>query len=131
MRLLLDTHVLVIWCSNPETLSAAQQHALQTIGESNPALVADISLWEIAVLSSSGRLGFDLPLREWLTRAVAPPLVRVAEITPEIATEVTLMDEWENRDPADRLIVATARVLGARLITNDGLIRESGLVAVI
>jgi PIN domain nuclease of toxin-antitoxin system len=131
VRILLDTHALVIWCSNPETLSAAQQHALHTIGEADPALVADISLWEIAVLTSSGRLRLDLPLREWLTRAVAPPLVRVAEITPEVANEVTLLGDWENRDPADRLIVATARVLGARLITNDPLIRESGLVTVL
>jgi PIN domain nuclease of toxin-antitoxin system len=131
MRILLDTHALVIWCSDPTGLSAAQQHAVRTIGETNPAFVADISLWEIAVLTSSGRLRLELPLREWLTRAVAPPIVRVAEITPEVAREVTLLDDWENRDPADRLIVATARVLGARLVTNDQLIRESGLVAVV
>ncbi|MFW6232282.1 MAG: type II toxin-antitoxin system VapC family toxin [Spirochaetota bacterium] len=131
MRLLLDTHSLVTWCAAPGELSAAQQHAVHTIGETNPALVADISLWEIFVLNSSGRLRLDLPLRDWLTRAVAPPLVRTVEITPEIAHEVALLDEWENRDPADRLIVATARVFAARIVTSDRLIRDSGLVAVV
>lgn len=131
MRLLLDTHALITWCAAPTELSAAQQHAVRTISETNPAFVSDISLWEVSALYSAGRLRLDLPLREWLTRAVAPPLARVVEITPEIAHEVALLHEWENRDPADRLLVATARTLGARVMTDDRLIRESGLVAVV
>lgn len=111
--------------------SAAQQHAVRTIGEANPAFVANISIWEISALTTGGRLRLDLPLREWLTRAIAPPLVRVVEITPEVAHEVAVLDGWENRDPADRLIVATARVFGARIVTNDHRIRASGLVAIV
>lgn len=131
MRILLDTHALVYWCSHPERLSPAQQHALLTVHTQSPAIVADISLWEVAALVSAGRLELDLPVREWLNRAVAPPLVRVAEITATIAHEVASLDTWENRDPADRLIVATGRVYGARIVTNDALIRNSGLVAVV
>ncbi len=131
MRLLLDTHALVYWCSDPDRLSAAQHRALQAVDPDNPVIVADISLWEIAVLTTGGRLRLDLPLRQWLNRAAAPPLVRVAEITANIAHEVAELDSWENRDPADRLIVATARVFGARVITNDHLLRDSNLVAVI
>lgn len=131
MRVLLDTHTLVYWCSEPGRLSAAQAHALRTVSPDNPVIVADISLWEIAALVSGARLNLDLPLRQWINRAVAPPLARVAEITANIAHEVAQLNEWENRDPADRLIVATARVFGAHVLTNDRQIRESGLVAVI
>jgi PIN domain nuclease of toxin-antitoxin system len=128
MRVVLDTHALVYWCSQPTRFSPAQQHAVATISEENPAIVADITLWEISALVSGGRLKLDLPLREWLTNATAPPLVRVAEITPSIAHEVEMLSNWENQDPADRLIVATARVYGARLITNDEAMRSLAVV---
>lgn len=131
MRIVLDTHILIYWCVEPERLSRPQQHAIRTIHPENPAIVADISLWEIVALQGSGRLELDIPLQQWLTKATAPPLVRVAEITPNIADEVARINDWENRDPADRLVVATARTYGARLLTSDALIRESGLVDVV
>ena len=101
MRILLDTHVLVYWVSSPELLSPAPQHAVQSISPRAAAVVADIALWEIAMLVSGGRMAIDLRLRD-----------------------------WENRDPADRLIVATAMVYGCHLFTNDRTIRESNLVSV-
>lgn len=131
MRVALDTHTLLYWCSEPERLTPAQRDAAQGISAKNPAVVADISLWEIAALRTSGRIELNVPLVQWLNRAIAPPLVRVAEITPPIAEEVARLNDWENRDPPDRLIVATAIVYGARLVTNDNRIRESGLVAVV
>lgn len=131
MRVILDTHMLVYWCSEPEHLTPAQSHAVRTISADNPAIVADISLWEVAMLQAVGRLKLDRPLTQWLNRALAPPLVRVVEITPPIAEEVVRLSDWENRDPADRLIVATAIVFGASLLTNDAWIRESDLVAVV
>ena len=131
MRVLLDTHVLVYWCSEPDTLAPAQRHALAQSNAENPALVADISLWEIAMLAMHGVIDLQLPIREWLNRAVAAPLVRVAPITPAIAGKLEMLSDWPNRDPADRLIIATARVFGASVVTNDEGIRESGLVSVI
>ena len=83
------------------------------------------------MLVAAGKVELALPLRDWLTRAVAPPLVRLAEITPNIAAAVTGLSDWQNRDPADRLIVATARVYGASLLTNDESIRNAGLVDVV
>ena len=131
MRIVLDTHILVYWCVEPERLSAPQQHAIRTIHSDNPAIVADISLWEISALQSAGRLLLDIPLLQWLSKAMAPPLVRVAEMTSNVADEVARIDGWKNRDPAERLIVATARVFGASLLTNDSMIRSAGLVTVV
>jgi PIN domain nuclease of toxin-antitoxin system len=131
VRVLLDTHILVYWVASPERLSGAQAHAVETISPDNPALVADISLWEIALLSSLGRLRLNLPVRDWLTRATAPPLVRIAAISPPVASAAGDLADWENRDPADRLITATAKVFGAAVLTNDAAIRDAGLVQVV
>jgi len=131
VRIAFDTHVLLYWVSAPGRLSAAQQHAVRTISPENPAIVADICVWEIAMLHAAGRIQLALPLRDWLTRAVAPPLVRLAEITPNVAAAVTELGDWRNRDPADRLIVATAGVYGAALLTNDESIRDAGHVDVV
>ena len=70
-----------------------------------------------------------LPLREWLEKASAPPLVRRHGISPAIAAEVAALADSFHRDPADRILVATARILGATLLTHDRRILESGLVA--
>lgn len=131
MRVVFDTHTLVYWISDPDRLTPAQQHAVRTVSPENPAIVADISLWEIAMLAVGGKIKLQYPVRSWLARAVAPPLVRLAEITPTIAGAVTDLVSWPNRDPADRLIVATVQVYGAVLLTNDEVIRSSRLVEVV
>ena len=131
MRVLLDTHILIFWCANPDSLSPGQLHAVSSVHENDPAIVADITLWEIAMLVEMGRIDLQYPVMEWLNRAVAPPLVRVAPITPVVAGELQSLSHWSHRDPADRLIVATARVFGAAVLTNDHRIREAGLVAII
>ena len=75
------------------------------------------------------RIRLALPLREWLAKAVAPPLVRRHSISPAIAAEVAALPDSFHRDSADRILVGTARVLGATLLTNDHHIVDSGLVA--
>lgn len=128
MKALLDTHILVLWVASPEVLSPAQRHVLEASSGSAPALVSDISLWEIATLVSLGRLALDRPLRDWLERAVAPPLVRRLDVSPAVAAAVADLPDTFHRDPADRIIVATARVMGAVLLTNDERIRSAGIV---
>lgn len=128
MRLLLDTHVLLWWLNDSGRLSAGQREVLGRAGEESPLLVSDISLWEVAMLHSLGRIGLALPLRDWLSKAVAPPLVQRQGISPAIATVVAALPASFHRDPADRIIVATARVLGATLLTQDRRIVEAGLV---
>ena len=129
MRALLDTHVLLYWLDRPSELSHAQRKALAGCSEANPALVADISLWEIATLVSLGRLRLRLPLRDWLEAATAPPLVRRVSLTPAVAAEVAALPEAFQRDPADRIIVASARVTGSTLLTQDRRIIDAGIVA--
>ncbi len=131
MNYVADTHILVWWLSEPSRLSAPIAAALATVSPEAPLLVPDICLWEIATLVSLGRLQPTLPLREWLARATAAPLVRVIPIDAAIAAEVASLPDTFHRDAGDRIIVATARVLDRPLLTLDARIRGSGLVVVI
>lgn len=129
MKLLLDTHVLLWWLGDAGRLPAAIRGALDEASPDSPLWVSDITLWEIATLESLGRIELGLPLRDWLERATAPPLVRRLGITPAVAAEVATLPDDFHRDPADRVLVASARVLGATLATADRRIVSAGVVA--
>jgi PIN domain nuclease of toxin-antitoxin system len=129
VKLLLDTHVLLWWLSDTERLPPAIRSAVEAAGPEAPLWVSDITLWEIATLESLGRIDLGLPLRDWLERATAPPLVRRLGITPAVAAEVAVLPDDFHRDPADRVLVASARVLGATLATADRRILDAEIVA--
>lgn len=128
MTALLDTHVLIWWLQGDGPVSSAQQRVLDAADGDSPLRVSDISLWEIATLHSLNRIRLTLPLRDWLEKAVAPPLVRRHGISPAIAGAMAALPDSFHRNPADRILVATARILGATLLTQDRHIVESGLV---
>ena len=128
MNALLDTHVLLWWHGDRDRLSRGQQQVIADADAEAPLLVSDISLWEVAMLHGLGRIRLSIPLREWLEKAVAPPLVRRHGISPAVAAELASLPESFHRDPADRILVATARVFGATLLTRDRRIVETALV---
>jgi PIN domain nuclease of toxin-antitoxin system len=128
VKAILDTHVLLDWLNQSPRLSRRQLRVLRSATEDQPLWVSDISLWEIATLNRLGRLRLHLPLREFLERAVAPPLIQCLRITPAVAAEVATLPDAFPRDPADRIIVASARLLGATLLTRDARIIDAGLV---
>ncbi len=128
MTALLDTHVLIWWLNDRNRLSPDQREVVGSAGAQSPLLVSDISLWEVATLHGLGRIRLSLPLRDWLDKAVAPPLVRRHRISPAIAAELAALPDSFHRDPADRILVATARVLGATLLTQDRRIVDAALV---
>lgn len=131
MTALLDTHVLIWWLEDSGRLSEAQQQIIETASPGAPLVVSEMSILEIATLYRLRRIELAIPLRDWLEKAVAPPLVRRQGISPAIAAEVAALPDWFHRDPADRVMVATARTLGATLLTQDRRIIESGLVATV
>jgi PIN domain nuclease of toxin-antitoxin system len=131
LKALLDTHVLLWWFGQDPRLSRRQAEVLERADPETPLWVSGITLWEIATLNSLGRIRLRLPLRDWLEQAVAPPRVQLVSITPAIAAEVASLPDSFHRDPADRILVATARVLGATLLTQDRRILDSELVPTI
>ncbi len=128
MTALLDTHILIWWLNDASRLSPEQREVVDSASAGSPLLVSDISLWEVATLYDLGRIRLAVPLREWLDKAVAPPLVRRQGISPAIAVELAALPDSFHRDPADRILVATARVLGGTLLTHDRRIIEANLV---
>jgi PIN domain nuclease of toxin-antitoxin system len=125
---LLDTHVLLWWLEARGQLPASQKDVIDQAGREHDLLVSDISLWEIATLHALGRIRLGLPLREWLERATAPPLVQRVGISPAVAAEVAALPATFHRDPADRILVSTARIHGATLLTCDPRIARAGIV---
>ncbi len=76
MTALLDTHILIWWLNDASRFSPEQREVVDSASAGSPLLVSDISLWEVATLYDLGRIRLAVPLREWLDKAVAPPLVR-------------------------------------------------------
>ena len=123
MKYLLDTHVLVWALDNPDELSAK---CLRLLSDSAnlPFGVAAISLWEIATKAGAGKLVLDKPLANWISAAVRPPFVNIVPLDATVAIESSQLPEPFHRDPADRMIVATARVHGLTLLTKDRAIQD-------
>ena len=128
MKALLDTHILLWWHEDRGRLSRDQQEVIAAADADSPLLISDISLWEVAMLHSLGRIRLTIPLREWLGKLASPPLVRRNGMSPAVAAELASLPDSFHRDPADRILVATARVLGATLLTRDRRITEARLV---
>lgn len=131
MIALLDTHVLLWWFERGSRLSPAQRRVLARAGDSASLGVSDVTLLEIALLLEAGRIKLAGPLDEWLARATAAPLVQRCGITPAIAREIADLHGTRDWDPAARVIVASARVLGVPLVTSDTRIIDSGFVRVV
>jgi len=130
-RLLLDTHIAVRWLIDPKKLTREQFHVLKEVTRrAEPVTLSAISLLEMAVLSNQGRLKLKTSLARLFEDLQANPLFRVLPLTYEVAMEVASIGS-ALKDPADRAIVATARVHRLRLVTSDQRIIASKLVSVI
>jgi len=130
-RLLLDTHVVIRWMRDSKKLSKQQVRALdEAERRAEPVTLSAMSLLEVAVLTSQGRVKLKTSLQEFFEDLQTNPVFRILPLTYEIAQEVGSMGS-ALKDPADRTIVATARVHSLRFVTSDQRIIESKLVSVL
>ena len=128
-RFLLDTHVVIRWLFEDKKLSREQARVLEAaVRRAEPVALSAMSLLEIAMLTSQGRLRSRVD--EFFEELQANPLFRILPLSYEVALEVASLG-GDLRDPADRAIIATARVHRLRLLTSDQRIIESGLVPVV
>jgi PIN domain nuclease of toxin-antitoxin system len=121
--IVLDTHIWVWWVHGDERLTRTQAEVIEA-NETDVIGVSAISCWEIAKLVEYGRLELPCSLEEWFEDALSYPGIHLLELTPEIAIESTQLPGEFHRDPADQMIVATARVYGSPLVTSDGRLLE-------
>jgi PIN domain nuclease of toxin-antitoxin system len=116
--IVLDTHIWVWWVHGDERLTSSQSEMIQA-SETDIIGVSAISCWEIAKLVENRRLELPVSLEKWFEQALGYPGVRILELTPEISIESTRLPGDFHRDPADQIIVATARVHNCPLVTSD------------
>jgi PIN domain nuclease of toxin-antitoxin system len=109
-------------------LTRAERDALDGLASDRRPYLSAISLWEVATLVDLGRLAIDMPLADWLASAAHPRTVRLVPISPAIAAGTAALPSAFQRDPADRLIVATCLELDAPILSHDRRIVKSRLV---
>jgi PIN domain nuclease of toxin-antitoxin system len=117
--IVLDTHALVWWADGSSKLSKKAQQAARANARGRELVASAISVFEIVTLERRGRLGFRIPVTEWLADLRKLPEVTIHPVTDEIAERAGGLGDAFPGDPADRIIAATALVLGASLITHD------------
>lgn len=120
--IILDTHIWIWWVHGdaqlpPHYFDAIQEQEAEGLG------ISVISCWEIAKLVEGGKIILPLPIGAWLTQALSYPGIRLLDLTPQIAVESTQLPGVFHRDPADQIIVATARLYNRPLVTMDQKIR--------
>jgi PIN domain nuclease of toxin-antitoxin system len=117
--LLLDT-CAVIWIANDETITKEARGAISAALLANEwVYVSPISAWEIGQLASRGRLSLPMTPEKWFDRFLAAPGMRLTELAPNLLIASSFLPGERPADPADRIIAATAREYGLRLVTRD------------
>jgi PIN domain nuclease of toxin-antitoxin system len=119
--IVLDTHIWVWWVQGDPQLKADRHQVIQA-NESSGLGVSAISVWEVAKLVAGKRIDFGRSAAEWIGTALGYPGVVLVPLTPDIAVESCNLPGPIHKDPADQIVIATARVLDVPLMTADGRI---------
>jgi PIN domain nuclease of toxin-antitoxin system len=124
--LLLDTHA-VIWITEGLPLASGASEAINAVHRAGSFIfVSAITAWEIGLLVARNRIGLSARPERWFQKVLAIPGVRLADLTPDILIASSFLPGDPPRDPADRIILATARDIGATLVTRDSLLLKYG-----
>ncbi|MDR3410301.1 MAG: type II toxin-antitoxin system VapC family toxin [Formivibrio sp.] len=118
-HLLLDTHVLVWLMFGEAKLGKKTAKAINLAARGNRLVVSAITPWEIGVLVAKKRIDLHQDAMQWVRTAISLPGMKLSALEPEIAVASTCLPFEMHADPADRILVATARYLGATLVTAD------------
>jgi len=128
VTVLLDTHVWLWWILGSHRLLARERVALDRLASRAALRLAAVSLWETQMLHAKGRLTLDRPFAVWIRDAAAAAVVEIVPLDVEVVVALDGLPASFHGDPADRLIVATARAHRVRLATHDRAIRKSRTV---
>ena len=117
--IVLDTHTWIWYLDSPSKLSTPAQEAIESARGEKTVHVCSISTWEIYMLVSGGRLAFSVPADVWVARSERFSFLKFIPVDNEIARLAVQLPGTFHNDPADRMIVATARFFGAPVVSKD------------
>lgn len=122
--IVLDTHAFVWWVATPARLPRKARAQLdRAVGAGDALRVSCISAWEVAMLVARGRLELTMDVGAWLAAAEGLPLLEFVPVDNAVALRAVGLPDTLPRDPADRIIAATALGFGATLVTGDERLR--------
>jgi len=123
--LVIDTHILIWFVNDSKELSSTAKEAIETVmAKEGEIIISSISAWEISMSIEKGRLVLSMDIESWLEQVAQIEGFRFMPVDNEIAYKSTMLPGEFHKDPADRMIVATARKLAVPLVTADEKIRE-------
>ena len=125
MPIVLDTHAWVWWVTSDERLSESAREAIEASRRKGMLRLSAISIWAVAKKVEKGQLVLDRALDDWLDLALEPEGLSTASLSRSVLVESCRLPAELAGDPADQMIVATARAHGAVLVTRDSRLRSS------
>lgn len=129
--IVLDTHILIWWVNSPQKLSKKAKKAIDEEKSKNGILISSISTLEIYLLIRKGKLELTNYPDAWLERIESLPYVHFVPMDNQIAVSSVKLPDFTHKDPADRIIIATALNIGAQLVTSDKKILDYSKVQTI
>ena len=124
MPAVLDTHAWIWWVTRDRRLSRRARSFIEKAGARGELYLSIFSVWEMAKKVEKGQLALDRPLEEWLDAALEMEGLQLAEVTRPIVVDSCRLPQPFHGDPADQIIVATARSLEAPVVTRDARLRD-------
>lgn len=119
MNILLDTHAWIWYAMGSTELTKSARKSIELSAQDRTLWLAAISLWELSMLETRKRIILGMPILEWINESITQIPLQIAQLSPVIATESCNLPGKFHDDPADRLIVATARTGNLTLLTRD------------
>lgn len=119
-RLLLDTHIWLRYQGISGDVNKSALPVLHRAAAEGMLYVSVISVWETAMLVKRGRLSLNTSVHRWAEEALSKPGISLLPFSPEIAIESVNLPAPIHKDPADRILIASARVERMTLVTRDG-----------
>lgn len=118
-KFVLDTHIWLWLVNGDKRIALKTVKAIEKSAGKGSLFISAISIWEVAMLARKQRIILSKPLTQWIDYEVSRPGLDVVALTPDIAVHSTQLPGSFCGDPADCMIIATARLAGATLITHD------------
>ena len=119
MKYLLDTHIWIWWNMNPQKLSQKVKELISNAEMYDEILLSAISPWEFSKLLEKKRVGISCDPEDWINTALDMPKLRLVPLSPVLSYRSTVLPQPFHNDPADQIIVATAREENATILTKD------------